>query len=134
MERWLAAEPDADIREELQGLIDGDPAVLADRFAGRLMFGTAGLRAAVGAGPLRMNRLVIRQAAAGLANYLKASDPRAAERGVVIGYDVRRKSDLFAQDTARVMAAAGVRALLLRIRCRRRCWRGRSPSSTPRPG
>ena len=77
------------------------------------MFGTAGLRAAVGAGPLRMNRLVIRQAAAGLANYLKASDPRAAERGVIIGYDVRRKSDLFAQDTARVMAAAGVRALLL---------------------
>ena len=111
--RWLAAEPDADIREELQALLDGDPAALAERFAGRLMFGTAGLRAAVGAGPLRMNRLVIRQAAAGLANYLMASDPRAAERGVVIGYDVRRKSDLFAQDTAQVMAAAGIRAMLL---------------------
>ena len=111
--RWLAAEPDDDIRDELQALIDGDPAVLAERFAGRLTFGTAGSAGAVGAGPLRMNRLVVRQAAAGLASYLKASDPRAAERGVVIGYDVRRKSDLFAQDTARVMAAAGLPAMLL---------------------
>ena len=111
--RWLAAEPDADIREELQALLDGDPAALAERFAGRLTFGTAGLRAGVGAGPLRMNRLVVRQAAAGLAAYLKASDPDAAARGVVIGYDARRKSDVFAQDTARVMAAAGVKAMLL---------------------
>ena len=43
---------------------------VADRFAGRLQFGTAGLRAEVGAGPTRMNRLVVRQAAAGLAQYL----------------------------------------------------------------
>ncbi len=111
--RWLGAEPDDDMREELQALIEGDPAALAGRFAGSLTFGTAGLRAPVGAGPLRMNRLVVRQAAAGLANYLKASDPRAAERGVVIGYDVRRKSDIFAHDTARVMAAAGLPAMVL---------------------
>jgi phosphomannomutase len=111
--RWLAAEPDEDIRQELQALIDGDPATLAERFGGRLTFGTAGLRAAVGAGPMRMNRLVVRQAAAGLATYLKGSDPRAAERGVVIGYDVRPKSDLFAEDTARVMAAAGLKTMLL---------------------
>ncbi len=75
--RWLAAEPDDDIRDELQALIDGDPAALTERFAGRLTFGTAGLRAAVGAGPLRMNRLVVRQAAAGLASYLKALRPTA---------------------------------------------------------
>jgi phosphomannomutase len=111
--RWLAAEPDDDIRRELQALIDGDPAALTERFSGRLTFGTAGLRATVGAGPLRMNRLVVRQAAAGLANYLKALDPLATERGVVIGYDVRRKSDLFARDTARVMAAAGLPAMML---------------------
>ena len=80
---------------------------LAERFAGRLQFGTAGLRAAVGAGPLRMNRLVVRQAAAGLADYLLDTDPDAATRGVVIGYDARRKSDVFALDTARVMAGAG---------------------------
>ena len=103
-QRWLAAEPDADVRAELQQLVTGDPAVLAERFAGHLQFGTAGLRAAIGAGPLRMNRLVVRQAAAGLANYLLGFDPGAAERGVVIGYDARRKSDVFAHDTARVMA------------------------------
>lgn len=106
--RWLAAEPDDDIRAELQALLDGDPAVLAERFADRLQFGTAGLRAAVGAGPLRMNRLVVRQAAAGLAQYLLDTDPRARERGVIVGFDARRKSDLFALDTARVMAAHGI--------------------------
>jgi phosphomannomutase len=110
--RWLAAEPDADIRDELQALIDGPAGELASRFDGRLQFGTAGLRAAVGAGPLRMNRLVVQQAAAGLAQYLLDTDPRARERGVVIGYDARRKSDVFATDTARVMAAYGIAAML----------------------
>jgi phosphomannomutase len=111
-ERWLAAEPDDDIRAELRQLIDGPDAELASRFAGRLQFGTAGLRAAVGAGPLRMNRLVVQQAAAGLAQYLIDTDPRARERGVVIGFDARRKSDAFAADTARVLAAHGIRAML----------------------
>lgn len=110
--RWLAAEPDADIRDELQALIDGPPDELAERFDGRLQFGTAGLRAAVGAGPLRMNRLVVQQAAAGLARYLLDTDPNARERGVVVGFDARRKSDVFAADTARVMAAHGIRAML----------------------
>ncbi|HEY5664266.1 MAG TPA: phospho-sugar mutase [Ilumatobacter sp.] len=110
--RWLAAEPDADIRAELTTLLDGPSDELAARFADRLHFGTAGLRAAVGAGPLRMNRLVVQQAAAGLARYLLDTDPRAGERGVVIGYDARRKSDVFAADTARVMAASGIPARL----------------------
>jgi phosphomannomutase len=109
---WLAAEPDIDIREELQELIDGPADELAERFADRLQFGTAGLRAAVGAGPMRMNRLVVRQAAAGLAQYLLDTDPRARQRGVVIGFDARRKSDVFAADTARVMAAYGIRSML----------------------
>lgn len=111
-ERWLAAEPDADLRDELQSLLDGPADELAARFAGRLQFGTAGLRGAVGAGPLRMNRLVVRQAAAGLVDHLLATVPDAAERGVLIGYDARRKSDAFAWDTARVCAARGVRAML----------------------
>jgi len=111
-ERWLAAEPDDDMRAELAELLDGAADVLAERFTGRLQFGTAGLRAAVGAGPQRMNRLVVRQAAAGLVEYLLATVPDAATRGVIIGYDARRKSDLFALDTARVCAARGVRAML----------------------
>lgn len=110
--RWRAAEPDTDMREEIDALLAGDAAELAQRFTGRLQFGTAGLRAAVGAGPQRMNRLVVRQAAAGLVDHLLATVPDAAQRGVLIGYDARRKSDLFALDTARVCAAKGVRAML----------------------
>ena len=143
--RWLAVEPDPDIAVELADLIErasADPdgpsvdepsvdepsvdepsvdvsaaAELADRFAGRLQFGTAGLRAAVGAGSMRMNRLVVRQAAAGLGGWLLDGEetgaiPDAARRGVVIAYDARRKSDLFALDTARVLAAMGIRAML----------------------
>jgi phosphomannomutase len=107
--RWLAAEPDDDIRAELHALIGGPPDDLASRFGGRLHFGTAGLRAEVGAGPMRMNRLVVRQAAAGLARHLRQIDPTASARGVLIGFDARRKSDVFALDTARVLAcAAGV--------------------------
>lgn len=110
--RWLAAEPDADMRDELQALLDGPAEQLAERFDGRLQFGTAGFAAAVGAGPQRMNRLVVQQAAAGLVDHLLSTVPDAAQRGVIIGYDARRKSDVFALDTARVCAARGVRALL----------------------
>ena len=110
--RWLAAEPDADMRGELEALIAGDDEALSLRFDGRLQFGTAGLRAAVGAGPQRMNRLVVQQAAAGLADYLLKAEQDAATRGVIIGYDARRKSDAFALDTARVCAARGVRTMI----------------------
>jgi phosphomannomutase len=112
-EKWLLAEPDEDMRHELQALIDGSIAELEDRFSGRLMFGTAGLRAEVGAGPNRMNRLVVRQAAAGLVDYLLRSVEGAADAGILIGFDARRKSDVFALDTARVAAARGMKALLL---------------------
>ena len=111
-EQWLAAEPDDDMRAELEALLAGPPAELAERFSGRLQFGTAGLRAEVGAGPLRINRLVARQAAAGLGEYLLDTVPEAADAGVLIGYDARRKSDTCAADTARVLAAMGIRAYL----------------------
>lgn len=118
---WLAAEPDDDIRRELAALIDaaerGDVDELAARFDGQLQFGTAGLRAAVAAGSMRMNRLVVRQAAAGLGRWLLDGEasgdiPDAASRGVVVAHDARRKSDLFADDTARVLAAMGIRTML----------------------
>ncbi len=110
---WLAAEPDDDVRRELAAMLDGPADVLAARFDGRLQFGTAGLRGEMGAGPLRMNRLVVRQAAAGLGRYVLQHWDDAAERGIIIGYDARRKSDDFAMDTARVLAQMGVKALLL---------------------
>jgi phosphomannomutase len=117
---WAAEDPDLQTRAELEQLVaaveadpDGDAARdLADRFAGRLEFGTAGLRGALGAGPNRMNRVVVIRAAAGLAAYLKANGA-TAEDSVVIGYDARHNSDVFASDTAAVMTGAGLRALLL---------------------
>ena len=111
---WLAEDPDPHTRAELQQLLD-DPspeaaAELADRFSGTLAFGTAGLRGALGAGSNRMNRVVVLRAAAGLAGYLKDS---GATGPVVIGYDARHNSDVFAADTAEVMTGAGLEALVL---------------------
>ncbi|MER7557090.1 phospho-sugar mutase [Nocardioides sp. NPDC126508] len=111
---WLADDPDAQTRAELENLLSStDPAAateLADRFSGTLQFGTAGLRGALGAGPNRMNRVVVIKAAAGLSRYLLAT---GAQGPVVIGYDARHNSDVFAQDTAQVMTGAGLRALVM---------------------
>ncbi|GEB14176.1 phospho-sugar mutase [Pimelobacter simplex] len=116
---WLAEDPDEQTRSELTGIIEaaeaGDAdagADLADRFRGTLEFGTAGLRGALGAGPNRMNRVVVIRAAAGLASYLLA-EGTAPGSPVVIGYDARHNSDVFARDTAEVMAGAGLVPLLL---------------------
>jgi phosphomannomutase len=114
VEAWLADDPDPDTRSELQRLIDADDQhKLAARFAGRLEFGTAGLRGEIGAGPLRMNRVTVRRAAAGLIQYLVDTVPDALERGLVIGYDARHKSDVFALDTALIAAGQGVRARIV---------------------
>ena len=107
---WLAEDPDPDTRAELQQLLDsGDTAALTDRFGARLEFGTAGLRGALGAGPNRMNRVVVTRAAAGLTAYLTARGGTS----VVIGYDARHKSDVFARDTAEVVQGAGMQAFVL---------------------
>jgi phosphomannomutase len=109
---WIAGDPDPQARAELQDLLDaGDEAALADRFAGPLTFGTAGLRGPMRAGPNGMNVAVVRRAAAGLAAYLRGTARHDAH--VVIGYDARHGSHRFAVDSARVMAAAGLRVELL---------------------
>ena len=111
---WLSEDPDPDTRAELQRLLDDeDAAELADAFSGPLTFGTAGLRGKLGPGPNRMNRSVVRRAAAGLAQYLLDHEADTAPRGVVIGYDARHKSSDFALDTAAVFAGRGIRAMLL---------------------
>ena len=112
---WLADDPDPATRAELEALLapDGDHRELARRFAGRLQFGTAGLRGPLGAGPMAMNRVTVRRAAAGFARYLLDTVPGAATAGVVIGYDARRQSDVFALDSAAVFAGAGFTVHLL---------------------
>lgn len=113
---WAEADPDPAARAEIEGLLAApDPAKtdLADRFAGSLEFGTAGLRGIIGAGPNRMNRAVVLRTTAGLARYLlEAGGPNAAERGVAIGFDGRRMSRELAEDTACALAAAGIAAKL----------------------
>ncbi|MEU1292475.1 phospho-sugar mutase [Streptomyces sp. NPDC005840] len=109
---WHDEDPDPDTRGELAALIKaGDTAELAERFAGTLQFGTAGLRGELGAGPMRMNRSVVIRAAAGLAACLR--DKGRGDGLVVIGYDARHKSADFARDTAAVMIGAGLRAAVL---------------------
>ncbi len=106
-EDWIAADPDPATRAELQSLLDeGDQAALADRMAGTLAFGTAGIRGAVEAGSNRMNRAVVIRTTRGLADYLLATRPGA--RPVVVGFDGRLSSRAFAGDAVGVLAEAGI--------------------------
>lgn len=125
--RWIQLDPDPSTRSVLEELLqraESSDAEAAEQlqklFAGRLAFGTAGLRAELGAGPLRMNRLVVRQTAAGLLQYpaqkLDAARPQADNpqdvvspeaRRIVIGFDARHQSDEFAAETAQIFSDAG---------------------------
>ena len=114
---WLEQDPDPITRLELSTLIDaGDLAALQERFGSRLEFGTAGLRGELGAGPNRMNQVVVAQTALGLGRFLLTN--RAAylddsgARSVVIGYDGRTNSDVFARLSAEIFSALGIRAKL----------------------
>ena len=115
-ERWAADDIDPLTAAELTALIararSGDSSALeeiADAFDGTLEFGTAGLRGRLGPGSNRMNRVVVARAAAGLAAYLVEHGGHS----IVIGYDARRNSDVFAHDTAQIMAGAGISAMVL---------------------
>lgn len=116
MRAWRAADPDPATATALDHLLEkaasGDAAAtaeLADAFSGPLTFGTAGLRAPLGPGPHRMNRVVVSFAAAGLARHLL----EAGHAGrVLVGYDARYNSDIFARDTAEILAGLGLRPLL----------------------
>jgi phosphomannomutase len=108
---WLNQDPDPVTRAELQELLDNDDlAGLESRFHTRLEFGTAGLRGELGAGPNRMNRVLVAQTAAGLGQYLLNQNSKAS---VVIGFDGRVNSDVFAQDSAEVLTGMGIEVLLL---------------------
>lgn len=116
---WMRQDPDHETRDELAAVITraaaGDEAAasdLDDRFSTRLAFGTAGLRGALGAGSNRMNRVLVAQAAAGFASYLREKS-HGGTPTVVVGYDGRRNSRVFATDSAELFAGAGLRAILL---------------------
>ena len=117
VQSWLDQDPDEATRTELSDLLtraqSGEAEAIAaveSAFAGPLTFGTAGLRAALGPGPSRMNRIVVQRAAAGFAAWLRAHGHTGGS--VVIGFDARHNSEVFARDTAEIMAGAGFHALL----------------------
>ena len=104
--RWLAADlEDPALTAELQK-IEGNEEEIKDRFAVALKFGTAGLRGVLGAGSNRMNIYVVRQATQGLANWVKT---QGGNQLVAVSYDSRINSDVFAKETARVLAANGIK-------------------------
>ena len=114
---WTEQDPDPQTRLQLDDLLvaanSGDAramAELVDAFSSRLQFGTAGLRGALGPGPNRMNRVVVGQTTAGLASYLL--DHGLAGGKVIIGFDARYNSDVFARDTAEIMSGAGFQTLI----------------------
>ena len=101
-ERWRSCATDGDIKTELEKM---DEAAIEDAFYRDLAFGTGGLRGTIGAGTNRMNVYVVAKASQGLANYLLSTSSRPS---VVIGYDSRIKSDIFAKTAAGVFAANGI--------------------------
>jgi phosphomannomutase len=108
---WRDDDPDPATRAELDALLAAeDLDGLRDRFAERLQFGTAGLRGALGAGPNRMNRALVRRATAGVTAWLRETGRTGP---VVVGRDARHGSAAFAEDTAAVLAGAGFEVLVL---------------------
>ncbi|MDR6985785.1 phosphomannomutase [Paenarthrobacter nitroguajacolicus] len=120
---WASQDPDPATSAALVELADlasgGDAGAtqeLGDSFNGTLQFGTAGLRAALGPGPNRMNRVVVRRAAAGLAAFLSETVAAAApgtQPRAVVGFDARYNSDIFAEETAAIFTAAGIETFLM---------------------
>ncbi|WP_247828521.1 phospho-sugar mutase [Arthrobacter antioxidans] len=117
---WAATDPDPRTAEELRTLAgqvrSGDTAAeleLQDSFSGPLLFGTAGLRAALGAGPNRMNRVVVRRAAAGVAAHALDLAAGAYAPRAVVGFDARHNSRIFAEETAAILTAAGIQTFLM---------------------
>ena len=102
---------DDSIRDELAAIKDDD-AEIRERFYRNLAFGTAGIRGILGAGTNRMNKYVIRRASYGIAQMIKEKGQEACDRGIVIAYDSRLCSDIFAKEAASVYAGNGIKVYL----------------------
>lgn len=109
-EQWKSFDGlDGYLKDELVK-IEGNRDEIEDRFYKTLEFGTAGLRGVLGAGTNRMNVFTVRQATAGLAEYIKKTGH--TERGVVIAYDSRHFSPEFALEAAKVLCANNIKVYL----------------------
>ena len=112
-QEWLSETYDLQTRKEVQQLLDNtDPTELIDSFYRSLEFGTGGLRGIMGVGTNRMNIYTVGAATQGLSNYLKKNFANLPQISVAIGHDCRNNSRLFAESSAKIFAANGIKAYL----------------------
>jgi phosphoglucomutase len=111
---WLSGDFDEETKKQVQYLIDNDPKELTDAFYRELEFGTGGLRGIMGAGTNRMNKYTVAMATQGLANYLLLMFPQLKQLKVAIAFDSRNNSRDFAQITADVLSANGIKVFLFK--------------------
>ena len=109
---WLTEQYDEETRKKVQYLIDNDPNELTESFYRNLEFGTGGLRGIMGVGTNRMNVYTVAMATQGFANYIKKMNPGEKELRVAIAYDCRNNSPAFANVTADVMSANGIKVFI----------------------
>ena len=111
--QWLSAPFDENTRRQVQAMLDNDDKTeLIESFYKELEFGTGGLRGIMGAGSNRMNIYTVGMATQGFANYLKKNFEDRSDISVVVCHDCRNNSRLFAETTANVFAANGIKVYL----------------------
>jgi len=111
-ERWIASEvTDQAAKDELIAIKDNEKEI-EERFYRELEFGTAGMRGILGMGTNRMNIYNVRRASQGVAKYVNGRGKEAAQKGVLIGYDTRNFSRVFAEETAKVLTKNGIKVYL----------------------
>jgi phosphoglucomutase len=111
---WLIGNFDEETKKRIQYLIDNDPKELTDAFYRDLEFGTGGLRGIMGVGTNRMNKYTVAMATQGLANYLMLMFPKLKQIKIAIAFDSRNKSKEFAQISADVLSANGIKVFLFK--------------------
>ena len=109
---WLTEQYDEETRKKVQEMIDNDPNELTESFYRNLEFGTGGLRGIMGVGTNRMNIYTVAMATQGFANYIKLMNPGVTDLRVAIAYDCRNNSPAFANITADVMSANGIKVFI----------------------
>ena len=109
---WLTDLYDAETQKQVKEMLDNNPEELVESFYRNLEFGTGGLRGIMGAGTNRMNIYTVAMATQGFANYIKKMNPDRNDLSIAISYDGRNNSPAFANITADVMSANGIKVYI----------------------
>jgi len=109
---WLDGNYDEETKKAIKEMMDNNPDELIESFYQDLEFGTGGLRGIMGVGSNRMNKYTVGSATQGFANYLKSNFPDRDQISVAIAHDSRNNSRYFAEITADVFSANGIKVFL----------------------